>query len=62
MEQFLASALQPGDVVVMDNLGSHKGPSIRRAIRGGGRQALLPDAIQDLSKVNSLRIARCLVE
>ena len=28
-----ARALRPGDVVVMDNLGSHKGQAVRQAIR-----------------------------
>jgi hypothetical protein len=32
-EQVLAPALRPGDTVVMDNLGSHQGSAIRRAIR-----------------------------
>jgi transposase len=31
VEQLLVPVLAPGDIVVMDNLGSHKGPSIRAA-------------------------------
>ena len=35
--------LQPGDIVVMDNLGSHKGIAIRRAIRAvDARLVFLP--------------------
>ena len=34
--QFLVPTLRPGDVVVMDNLGSHKGTAGRRAIRAAG--------------------------
>ena len=37
VEQVLAPTLRPGDIVVMDNLGSHKGAAIRRAIRDAGR-------------------------
>jgi hypothetical protein len=36
IEQFLVPALNPGDVVVMDNLGSHKGQAVRRLIRAAG--------------------------
>ncbi len=40
VEQFLGSALNPGDVVVMDNLGSHKGQAVRSAIRAAKAQLL----------------------
>jgi DDE superfamily endonuclease len=33
VEQFLVPTLKPGDVVILDNLGSHKGKAVRRAIR-----------------------------
>ncbi len=33
VEQVLVPILKPGDIVVMDNLGSHKGRAIRAAIR-----------------------------
>ena len=36
VEQFLVPTLKPGDIVVMDNLGSHKGEGVRRAIRAAG--------------------------
>jgi transposase len=36
IEQFLVPTLSPGDVVVMDNLGSHKGEAVRRLIRAAG--------------------------
>jgi transposase len=39
-EQILAPTLRPGDVVVMDNLGSHKSPAIRKAIRAAGTPLL----------------------
>ena len=36
VEQVLVPELQPGDVVVMDNLSSHKGPAVRHAIEAAG--------------------------
>ena len=36
MEQFLAPTLQPGDVVVLDNLNSHKVAGVRGAIEARG--------------------------
>ncbi len=33
VEQVLVPVLAPGDIVVMDNLGSHKGRAVRAAIR-----------------------------
>ena len=43
VETQLAPTLLPGDVVVMDNLGSHKGKAARAAIRAkGARLFFLP--------------------
>ena len=39
VRQFLIPTLKPGDVVVMDNLGSHKGRAVRAALRGVGAKA-----------------------
>ena len=36
VEQFLVPTLKPGDVVILDNLGSHKGKAVRRTIRNVG--------------------------
>jgi transposase len=33
--------LQQGDIVIMDNLDSHKGKAVRRAIRGADARPLL---------------------
>ena len=33
VEKVLAPTLKPGDLVIMDNLGSHKGNAVRQAIR-----------------------------
>ena len=40
VEQFLVPMFSPGDVVIMDNLGSHKRFAIRRAIRSAGAKLL----------------------
>ncbi len=37
---FLVPTLSPGDVVVMDNLGSHRGKLVRHAIRQAGAKLL----------------------
>ncbi|MFM8746973.1 MAG: IS630 family transposase [Aestuariivirga sp.] len=42
VEQLLVAALKPRDVVVMDNLGSHKGEAVRAASRARGARLLLP--------------------
>ena len=39
-EQFLVPTLSPGDIVNMDNLGSHKGQAVRKAIRAAGAKLL----------------------
>jgi hypothetical protein len=36
IEQILAPTLSPGDVVVLDNLGSHKDKAARAAVRARG--------------------------
>ncbi|MFG1478383.1 transposase [Xanthobacter sp. V4C-4] len=36
VEQVLIPDLKPGDVVIMDHLGSHKGPQVRAAIEAAG--------------------------
>jgi transposase len=55
VEQFLLPTLQPGDIVVMDNLGSHKGRSIRRLIRtAGARLFFLPPYSPDLNPIEQV--------
>src|ERR1700675_732315 len=52
VEQMLVPILQPGDVVIMDNLGSHKRQAIRRAIRAVGAKLLfLPAYSPDLNPI-----------
>jgi transposase len=50
VEQFLAPTLHPGDIVVLDNLGSHKGDVARRAIEARGAELrFLPPYSPDLN-------------
>ena len=52
VEQQLVPALRPGDVVVMDNLSSHKRAGVRRAIEAAGcRLAYLPPYSPDLNPI-----------
>jgi len=53
--QFLIPTLRPGDIVVLDNLGSHKGASVRRAIRAAGAHLLfLPPYSPDLNPIEQV--------
>ncbi len=52
VERFLAPALRPGDVVVMDNLGSHKVAGVREAVEAAGATLrYLPPYSPDLNPV-----------
>jgi transposase len=52
VEKVLVPTLKPGDIVVMDNLGSHKGAAVRRAIRAAGaRLFFLPKYSPDLNPI-----------
>lgn len=55
VEQVLVPTLKPDDLVVMDNLGSHKGPAVRRAIRqAGAKLFLLPKYSPDLNPIEQV--------
>ena len=55
VEQILLPTLQPGDIVVMDNLGSHKSKAIRDAIRSvGARRLFLPAYSPDLNPIEQV--------
>ena len=55
VEQVLAPTLRPDNIVVMDNLGSHKGKAVRRAIRAtGAKLFLLPKYSPDLNPIEML--------
>ena len=52
VEKVLVPTLAPGDLVIMDNLGSHKGKAIRRAIRSAGAKLFfLPKYSPDLNPI-----------
>lgn len=52
VRQFLAPALRPGDVVVIDNLSSHKVAGVREAIEAAGaRLRHLPPYSPDLNPI-----------
>jgi putative transposase len=52
VEVELVPTLKPGDIVVMDNLGSHKGKAVRQAIRAAGAKLLfLPKYSPDLNPI-----------
>ena len=55
VEQFLMPTLAPGDIVIMDNLGGHKGQAVRQAIRGCGAKLLyLPPYSPDLNPIEKV--------
>ena len=55
VEQVLVPTLRPDNIVVMDNLGSHKGRAVRRAIRAtGAKLFLLPKYSPDLNPIEML--------
>jgi transposase len=55
VEQCLVPVLKPGDVVIMDNLGSHKGEAVRRAIRAAGAHLFyLPPYSPDLNPIEQV--------
>jgi transposase/transposase-like protein len=54
VEQFLASALEPGDVVVQGNLAAHRVDGVRQALAAAGAAALLPPYSPDLNPIEQL--------
>ena len=55
VEQVLVPALKPGDIVVMDNLSSHKAPIIRQTIEAAGATLLyLPPYSPDFNPIEQL--------
>ena len=55
VEKILVPTLRTGDIVIMDNLGSHKGKAIRRLIRSAGAKLLfLPKYSPDLNPIEQV--------
>jgi transposase len=52
VERVLVPSLKPGDVVIMDNLGSHKSAAVRAAIEAAGAELrFLPPYSPDLNPI-----------
>ena len=55
MEKVLVPTLQPGDIVILDHLGSHKSQAVRAAIRAAGARLLfLPAYSPDLNPIEQV--------
>jgi transposase len=55
VEKVLLPTLRPGDIVIMDNLGSHRGKIIRKLIRSAGAKLfLLPKYSPDLNPIEQV--------
>jgi transposase len=54
VEKILVPELEPGDIVVMDNLSSHKGPRIRELIEAAGARLIyLPPYSPDFNPIEN---------
>src|SRR5213078_763036 len=54
-EKVLLPTLRPGDIVIMDNLGSHKGKAVRQLIRSvGAKLFFLPKYSPDLNPIEQV--------
>ncbi|MEO0822698.1 MAG: IS630 family transposase, partial [Pseudomonadota bacterium] len=54
VRRVLAPVLHPGDVVIMDNLGSHKSAAVREAIEAAGAELrFLPPYSPDLNPIEN---------
>lgn len=54
VDQVLVPELRPGDIVIMDNLGSHKGTAVRAAIEAVGAMLLyLPPYSPDFNPIEN---------
>ena len=55
VEKVLVPTLKPGDIVIMDNLGSHKGKAVRELIRSAGAKLFfLPKYSPDLNPIEQV--------
>ena len=55
VEKVLLPTLRPGDIVIMDNLGSHKGKAVRQLIRAAGAKLFfLPKYSPDLNPIEQV--------
>jgi transposase len=55
IEQMLVPTLRPGDIIIIDNLGSHKGAAVRRVLRAAGAKLFfLPPYSPDLNPIEQV--------
>src|ERR1700720_4237976 len=55
VEKVLVPTLRPGDIVIMDNLGSHKGKAVRQLIRAADAKLFfLPKYSPDLNPIEQV--------
>jgi transposase len=55
VENVLVPTLRPGDIVIMDNLGSHRGRAVRQLIRSAGAKLFfLPKYSPDLNPIEQV--------
>jgi transposase len=55
VEKILLPTLSPGDIVIMDNLSSHKGKAVRQLIRAAGAKLFfLPKYSPDLNPIEQI--------
>jgi transposase len=55
VEKVLLPTLRPGDIVIVDNLGSHRGRAVRQLIRSAGaRLFFLPKYSPDLNPIEQV--------
>ena len=55
VEKVLVPTLRPGDIVILDNLGSHKGKAVRQLIRSAGAKLFfLPKYSPDLNPIEQV--------
>ena len=55
VEQFLIPELEPGSILVIDNLGSHKGSQVRKRLKAAGiKLFFLPPYSPDLNPIEQV--------
>ena len=55
LDEVLIPTLRPGDIVVMDNLGSHRSSAVRQALRAAGAKLVfLPKYSPDFNSIEML--------
>jgi transposase len=55
VERVLLPTLRPGDIAILDNLGSHKGKAVRQFIRSAGAKLFfLPKYSPDLNPIEQV--------